>query len=807
MNKLLPLFYLLLLCFGGCFTGSGQSLTQTVRGRIVDKETQTPLPGATVQLLGDSAGTTGTATDADGYYRLDKVNVGRRTLRFSYIGYQHADVANVVVTSGKEVILNVQLEASAQVMDEVVVSATNKAEASNEMATVSARTFSVDETKRYPGSRDDPARMASNFAGVQGSNDSRNDIVIRGNSPAGLLYRIEGVNIPNPNHFAIAGTTGGPVSVINNKTLASSDFFTGAFPAEYGNALAGVFDLNFRGGNNEQHEFTGQFGILGTELAAEGPISRKAKSSYLFAYRYSTLSLFQVFNFKIGTSAVPNYQDLSFKLNFPTRKAGTFSLFGIGGDSKIDVMVSKDKDLLENIYGEKDRDQYFRSRMGVVGVNHVLPVNANTFVRTTLSASYARSRAVHEYIRFGPDFQVLDLFPILGYTFRENRLSLTSSLTRKFGPQHTLKAGFFADQFRFNFQDSVARFTPDYQVERFLNRWDYRGNAFLLQPYAQWKYKPSDALTFTAGLNGLVFTLNGNSRALEPRLGVSWRFRPGQSLNFGYGLHHQVQPTYTYFYHLPATTRPHNLGMRFTRSNHLVLGYDYAISPTVRIKAETYYQSISKVPVTRYPSSFSLLNQGSAFERFFPDSTLVNTGTGTNYGVEFTLEKFFSRHYFLLLTGSLYDSKYRGSDGVRRNTDFNGNFATNLLSGAEYTVGRRKLTTLLLGGKLTWAGGRRYGPVDPAASRDPNVLDVVYLDSRRNSLQFPHYFRADLRLGFRRNAKRLTHEFAVDLVNVLGVKNVLSLTYAPNPQQPEEDPIREEYQLGFLPLFYYKIDF
>ncbi len=327
----------------------------------------------------------------------------------------------------------------------------------------------------------------------------------------------------------------------------------------------------------------------------------------------------------------------------------------------------------------------------------------------------------------------------------------------------------------------------------------------MLQPYLQWKYKPTDQLTFTAGLNGLIFTLNNNSRAIEPRLGVSWQVRPGQSVSFGYGLHHQMQSTYLYFYHLPGTRQPHNRDMGFTRSQHLVLGYDYAISPTVRIKAETYYQYLDRIPITRYPSSVSLLNQGSGFTRLFPDSVLVNQGTGYNYGVEFTLEKFFSRNYFLLLTGSLFDSKYRGSNGVLRNTDYNGHFATNLLSGAEYTVGKKKQTTLIIGGKLTWAGGRRYSLPDVAASLEKK--EVVPIDSVRNELQFANYLRADLRLGFRRNSRKLTHEVAVDLVNILGIKNVLSITYAPNPRKPEENPLREEYQLGFLPLFYYRVDF
>lgn len=143
------------------------------------------------------------------------------------------------------------------------------------MATVSARSFTVEETSRYAGSLNDPSRMAANYAGVSSTSDARNDIIIRGNSPLGVLWRLNGMEIPNPNHFGSLGTTGGPVSILNNNLLDKSDFLTGAFPAEYGNALAGVFDLQMRSGNNEKTEFLGQVGFNGFELGAEGPIGKK----------------------------------------------------------------------------------------------------------------------------------------------------------------------------------------------------------------------------------------------------------------------------------------------------------------------------------------------------------------------------------------------------------------------------------------------------------------------------------------------------------------------------------------------------
>lgn len=776
-----------------------QEFTQTVRGRVVDKESKSALPGAAVTLMQNDSLLKGTSTDADGYFRLDHIPLGKYTAEASYVGYQKLSVPGVMVNSGKEAVLTLELEEAIVRMDEIVVSAASKAGTINEMATVSTRTFSLEETERYAGSRQDPARMASNFAGVQGTDDSRNDIVIRGNSPAGLLYRLENVDIPNPNHFAIAGTTGGPVSILNNKVIGTSDFMTGAFPAEYGNALAGVFDLNMRNGNNATHEFTGQFGILGVELAAEGPISGKTRASYLATYRYSTLRIFQALGINIGTTAVPNYQDASFKVNFPVGKKSNFSVFGIGGTSRIDIIVSKFSEPPRDIYGDTDRDQYFGSAMGVIGASFGHSLGASTFTKVTLSGSVSKSDARHELVHRNASYEVDSLQPNLGYTFLQAKTTLAWYINHKFSARNTVKAGFFADRYSFDFVDSVL---TNEQQNTFTNRFDYKGNTFLLQPYVQTRHRLTEDLTLNAGLHSQWLLLN-NSFSLEPRLGMKWKFTPVQSLSVGYGMHSQMQPTYIYFYHLPVAGGyvMHNKDLDFTRSHQFVLSYDHSFSPQIRVKAETYYQSLWDVPVTTEPSSFSLLNQGSTFERFFPD-TLVNAGTGENYGIELTLEKFFSNHYFFMLTGSLFESKYTGKDNIERDTDFNGNFALNLLAGTEYAI---KNKTFTFGGKITWAGGRRYSPVDVEATQ--KAADIVYVDGLRNSLQFKDYFRADLKLGFKLNSRKLTHEIAVDLVNVLNVKNVLSLTYTYNRYNPSLSRLREEYQLGFLPLFYYKVDF
>ncbi len=772
---------------------------QVIKGNVADKESKIPLIGVSVSII-DMESRPGTVTDEQGDFIIKNIPVGKHTIQFSYMGYNSATLGGVLVTSAKEVILNIEMEESANKLDEVVIS--DKRDHINEMALVSTKTFDVQETERYAGSRADPARMASNFAGVVGADDSRNDIVIRGNSPQGVLWRLEDIDIPNPNHFAVSGTSGGPVTILNNKTLANSDFFTGAFPSEYGNSTAGVFDLKMRNGNTDRYEFTGQLGFLGTELAAEGPISRKKKSSFLVTYRYSTLKLFEGLNIKIGTNSVPNYQDAALKLNFPMGKKANLSFFGIGGMSKIDLIVSNLTEQPEELYGESDRDQYFSTNTGVLGTSFSYIINPTTYTKVTIAETGTDVKATHDKVFRGPNFEVDSLKYILGYRFATSTTVAHWYINKKLSNRHTLKAGIINNYYKLNLVDSSRQYPPSLQTWQ--HRLNFNGGTDLIQAYLQYKYRPDDALTLTAGLHAQYLT-HSKSKALEPR--VAMRYTPNETnvFSLGYGLHSQLQPMYQYFAVLPSNpvNAMHNYDIDFTRSHHAVGGYEHIFSRTLKLRSEVYYQYLFNVPIEqRAGSSFSGLNQGTSFSRLFPD-TLVNAGTGYNYGLELTIEKSFANNYYILLSSSVFESKARGNDGVYRNTDYNGRFAANMLTGYELKLSKN--STLLTGLKVTYAGGRLYSPPDVAASNA--IGDLVVIDSLRNTLQFKDYFRADIKLGVRINAKKLTHEIAIDLVNILGTRNVLSQTYNYDLSAQGAYPFITQYQLGFLPLFYYRVDF
>jgi hypothetical protein len=788
---------------------------QNVRGRVFDSETFTPVVAAKVVIPSkDSTKVYQALTDEKGEFLISNVVVGKYTLHVNFFGYDEKTV-NLEVISGKESIIDVPMaEAYVKNADEVVVTARKSGEVINELALISARQFSVEETNRYAGSRSDPARMASNFAGVQGADDSRNDIIVRGNSPLGVVWKVEGIDIPNPSHFATSGSTGGPVTILNNKILGNSDFFMSAFPAEYGNSTAAVFDLKLRNGNNSNHEFTGQFGFLGTELLAEGPMSKTGNSSYLMMGRYSTLSLFKMMGIKIGTDAVPEYGDGAFKFNWRFKNGGNLSFFGIGGKSNIQIMISEQKEYTTEMYGEGDRDQYFGTSMVVSGFNYKQSLSEKTFLTTTLAYSYDEQHSHHNYLLRHLDtlnkgtadeaYQIAidSMYPMMGYQFQFHKVAYHLAVTHKFNTRHLIKTGINTDLYYVTQKDSALRLVTDNQFQM---RWDYKGAYTLIQPFIQWKWRATENMDVTAGLHAQYFSLSNRFSGVEPRLGWRWKIKNNHSVFAGAGMHSQTQPLYTYTYNkfdAAGNKIYHNKNMDFSKSIHTGIGYEAFLPKSWNIKFEAYYQYLYNIPVTVTPSAFSLINMGAGFQRFFPD-TLKNTGTGRNLGFEITVQKFFDKSFFVLVTASVYDSQYKGSDGVMRNTSYNGNYVFNVLGGKEFKIGKKQ--SISTGIKATYAGGQRYGYVNIPESE--KYHELVYASDGFNSRRFKDYFRLDLKLSWKYNARVLTHEIGLDLVNILNTKNVLSLTYAPNLADPTAEPLATKNQLGFLPLFYYKIDF
>ena len=825
MTRHLTLNFFLLAVFFFVMSPDMSAQTSTISGTVLDSEALYPLPGAYVQI--STLEGFMTPTDMDGRFSFADVPIGRHVVKLSFMGYESRTIDGVVLMSGRPVVLEVKMSESVFSIAAAEVTATKTGEVMNEMATVSARAFTVEETDRYAGSRGDPARMASNFAGVQGADDSRNDIVVRGNSPSGVLWRIEGVDLTNPNHFSVPGTGGGPVAIINNKTLANSDFFTAAFPAEFGNSTAAVFDLKLRNGNQDHWHGSAQLGFLGTEVLLEGPLNRDKRSSLLVNYRYSTASIFSAVGIDIGTSAVPKYQDGSFKLFTPTKGGGSLSFWGIGGNSNVDILISNQEAPERNIYGDNDRDQYFKTGTGMMGLTHTQPLNSRSYIKTTLAVSRDRQDSNHDYVTrdllitdSDTSYTNIQTSPLMTYGFVKDRVALAVHANHKLEPKTgtaTLRMGLNTDLMMWSFQDSIRAFTdePD-SLGAWGRRWDADMKGALIQPFIQLKRRPNEAFTWTAGLHAMVDTRSGAASLFEPRLGLQWVSKGGTVWSAGSGLHSQIQSPYIY---ASATTTEvngqlnmPNQELGFTRSLHNVIGVTRQLSDLWTLKLEVYHQHLFEIPVADLTTdwgadngSYSLINAGGGFSRLFPD-TLLNEGTGRNMGVEMTLSRAFREGWFMLLTASVFDAKYKGADGVSRNTDFNGKYSWNFLASKEWKLSPS--LGLVTGLKATMAGGRWYGPVDDDASLAQR--EIIFVDQDRNTQQFDDYFRLDIKTNLTWNRPETTHELGIDFVNILGTENILKLTYAPDEMDvndPNYSPVRQEYQLGFLPIFFYRMDF
>lgn len=769
-----------------------QDITQTIRGTVIDIDSRAPIIGATIAVI-ENTNLEGTTTDVDGNFRLDGLSLGRHQLEVSYLGYKPVTMAGIMLHSGKEVVLTIELEESVVQLETVQISANtsiDKSKPLNNFATVSSRTFSVEETSRYAAASFDPARMALNYAGVAtgASDDLFNEIIIRGNTPGGILWRLEGIEIPNPNHFGDPGNSGGAISMLSSSTLTNSDFYTGAFPSEFGNATSGVFDLKMRNGNNEKRESSFMFGALGVELSTEGPFSKSSKASYLINYRYSTLALLQASGINPTGDILPTYQDLSFKFNFPTKKSGTFSVFGLGGNN-----LAADNPAQDSTEWERNSDRRGfeeKGSMGVAGLSHTLLLSSDSYLKTV--GIISSEKVTEDSYRLRDDYSkestyVDDIHQVTA------RVSMMYS--KKINAKNNIRLGAIYSQKQFDFKmdyiDSLG--TP------LVNRFDNTSSTGLVQAYGQWKYKPSDKITFNAGMHYSLLTFN-NAYAIEPRAAIAYTIDDRQSVTLASGLHSRMENIAVYsfsgrFNDQEIIREKKNLGL--SKSFHNVLAYDFALSEKIRLKAEAYYQYLFNIPIREEASSsFSMLNTKDVFD-IIEEEYLIPEGTGTNIGLDLTLERFLNQGYYFLITGSLYNSKYKTGTDQNYNTRFNGNYQISTLAGKEWKLGKNILG---VNGKFVSSGGGRYIPVDFEASiaADDEILkEHLGYQSRTGN-----YYRLDMGISYKINKKRATHTIMFDIQNVTNRENPAETYY-----DEESQSLQTEDMTGLFPFINYRIEF
>ena len=771
------------ICISG--TIQGQQLTGTLYGTVVEYATESPLEYVTIAII-DSTLALGTVTDEEGRFELKKIPVGRHNIRISMVGFEAQILNNVLISSGANPSLNIKLKERPFELDEITVQPKPLKEMPvNRIATVSAKRLSMEEANRFAGGFDDPARLVSSFAGVA-SNIGSNEIIIRGNSPKGILWRMEGVNISNPNHFAdINGFGGGGITALSSKMLASSDFFTGAFP-EYGNAMSGVFDLSMREGNSNEYEHSFLAGFMGFDFASEGPINEESGASYLFNYRYSTFGLLSVIlpNIDLGIQ----YQDLAFNINLPTDKTGTFSIWGLG--LMDESGTSPDDDTLGSDY----KWQYYEDlttedsdfKTGIVGVSNKLLLNGKGYLKTTISGSVNEINLMGS--RLNSTFTTN--YPVENIQFNEGSIQFSSTLNYALNSRHANRTGFVYNNLSY---DYLLQEAPEFG-EPLATFADDEGSSYLLQAFSQSSFNFGN-LEFNPGLHYMYFGLNGE-QSVEPRLGATYQINPRNKISIGYGIHSQLEKLSFYLSDVPVDNRTEQLNkdLKLSKSQHFVLAYDRLIGEHTHLVIEPYYQYLYDIPVID-GSYFSMLNLKNDF---FINEELVSDGTGSNLGVDITLERFLHKGWYYLATFSIFNSEYIGGDGVERNTQFNRKQISNFLIGKEWMVKNRNIFSASV--KYTYLGGSFMNPVDEAASLEAKEIIEDY--SNAFSERTPNSNIASLTFTYRVNKEKYSSHWSLQILNTLGAKEYLGYQY-----NFRDHSIDQNDDTIVVPNFSYRIDF
>lgn len=757
---------------------------QIVRGIVQDQDIRTPVAYATLKLIGRD--TMYTAADSTGAFRTPPMATGRYTLVISSVGYKTRQLSNLLVESGKELVLTIDLEEDATDQPTVVLhSGPNKALPLNQLATVSARMFSVEETRRFAAGINDPSRIAVAFPGVAANGDG-NALIIRGNAPNGLLWRMEGIDIPNPNHFSRVGTSGGGISILSAQLLANSDFMTGAFPAEYGNALSGVFDIRLRRGNSQKREHTFSVSTIGIDAATEGYFKKGNESSYLINYRYGFLTLMQQLGLNVGDEPTA-FQDLSFVVSVPSHRTGKFTLFGFGGKSQQTDPAFSDS-LRWTLQPGNRSGNLDQSNTGAIGFTHEVAVGKKTLLQHALSLNGFQYRE--------DDFNYARINGPLIYTrknkFAEHDLNFRSTLIHKFNSRHLIKAGVYASikNFDLHQREIVGALLSD--------KVKVSGSTLLFNYFFQWKWSPVNRLQLLAGMHGQALSLN-KSASVEPRLGLRYQAAPGQYLTLGLGWHSQMQPLGNYYARIRSgndTIQP-NLFLGFSKANHFVFGYSIQFAPNWNLKTELYYQWLYKIPVTAgAKTNYSVLN----LEDDYSISALTNQGKGRNIGLELTIERWWNDQFYLLSTLSLYQSTYKGSDLIWRNTRFNSNRSLTLVTGREWKLNGKKPATFSTDIKILSAGGQRVTPINLLASIAQNR--TVLYSTRIYEEKLADFFRVDLQCEWRIQYKSHTLSVIGGVQNLTDRKNYYNHYYNTVTKRVAFNALQ-----GIIPVIGCKMDF
>lgn len=783
--------FLFFLLFIICSQSFAQKQYQSIYGQVLDKQTKSALPGATIVVEGSNPKLVA-SSDENGNFVFNQVPIGRQILEISYIGYLPQKSDAIILTSARSITVKIELTTGSINADEVVISANKNAfEPLNELSVVSTRSFTAEETERMPAGINDPGRVALSYPGVQrGPDDTENQIVVRGNSPIGILWRLEGVDMPNPNHFAVVGSSGGGVSIFSAQLLAKSDFSTGGFAAEYGNALSGAFDVQFRHGNMQKREHRAKIGILGLDFATEGPI-KNGSSSYLVNYRYSTLGLLGKMGFYlVGERVTNDFQDLSFNLVFKKKKS-VATIFGIGGLSEEHYLPVENGEARNKNRASEWEDRVKPSNMGAMGYTYTYMPDSKTYIKAVVALVGS------DQIRNSDTLDLKNVrFRYDSERYLDKRLVASVAYSKKISDRFWVKTGIIANQIFYDFfKETKARLNQQDINQRQVNvSVQGDGNSQMLQQYIQTTYKLSEKFSLNTGIHFLEFLTN-KTGSVEPRVSMQYAPTQASKVSFAYGRHGRILPMMTYFF-ADSTGKNINFDLKPIKSDHFIAAFHHYTQSRMRLSLEAYYQNMFNVPISAdLSSNYWLLN----YSADFPEFQVKSKGLGRNKGLDLAIEKQFSNSYFFLITGSILDSKFKANDGIWHNSRFNTRFSSSFTFGKEFPFKNGNI--LQIGGRYLLSGGFRYTPFDPIKSKEKGYY--VGDTKQENEGQVAPFRRLDTRIAYRYNGRKTSGNISLDFQNATNRLNATNIAY-----DSAKNTTYTEYRgSGFIPVLTFQVDF
>lgn len=752
-----------------------QKPAQIIRGYVYDEISRRPIEGVEVYLQ-KTEPLKGTSSDAEGKFVLKDVEVGRYIITFKHIGYQphHEDI---VVEAGKPLHLQMNLTPTYNELEGITI--TDKPFITD-LNAVGKRSVTIEQTRRFAANYLDPARVMLSFPGVVPQNDQNNNIIINGKSPNGLLWRVEGMDVLNPNHLANAGTlsdrptqNGGGVNILSAQMLGKTNFLTAPFGPAYGNVFSGAMEMNFRPGNKQQHHYMAQASLIGLDVAAEGPLKRD-RSSFLVNYRYSTVGLLSKMGVDFGGEEI-DFQDLSFHMSFDQKKGGRLSVFGYGGNSNNDFGGIDDPQEWEF---DKDSTRVdFSSVSGAFGFKEVLPLNKRSSL--LFGATFSMIDTKRSSQGLGRDGATI---PAEKYELKKGLLSGKMEFKSRISVSSRISAGMMA-----NYSNDKLLAVESYTGRGELINGD--GQGLLLQPYVDFGTWLSSQWNIEGGLRYMYFSYN-ESMALLPFLQLNHHLNEQTLISLSYGNQSQIQSPELYF-------TDNNKMLDMSRMHHVSLGYNRSFKNTL-FSSKIFYETMYSIPVSQGASnSFSAINQLNEY----PAGPLVNDGTGEIYGINMSFEKPVNNGFYYIMSGSVFESTYKGSDNIERDTRFNNNYSVSITAGKELTKEKSDAVRITgLDGRLFYAGGMKKTPVSEQLSQ--NALRTVYVEDQAFSENLGDYFRIDFRLSFRKEKANYTRVLALDIQNLISVENDGFEYY-----DFRKGEVIMKKQLGIIPILVYRVEF